>query len=130
MDGLLRRWSYDPVDVHAVAAREQGRYWGWHGINTRGFAAMLVGAAVCLLTVNSSFFQGPLSDALDGADLSWLLGPIVSAAVYLVLARQQVRASAAVPASHIAAAETMGEEAAIHEGFATPETPPALDTAR
>jgi NCS1 family nucleobase:cation symporter-1 len=129
MDGLLRRWSYDPVDVHAVAAREEGRYWGWRGINTNGFVAMLVGAGVCLLTVNSSFFQGPFSDAIDGADLSWLLGPPVSAAVYFALARRQVRASAAVPASHIAAAEAMGEEAAIHEGLTAPEAPPALDTA-
>jgi NCS1 family nucleobase:cation symporter-1 len=130
MDGLLRRWSYDPVDVHAAAAGARGRYWGWHGINPRGFVAMLVGSGVCLLTVNSPFFQGPLSKSLDGADLSWLLGPLVSAAVYFVIAREQVRATAAVPPSHIAVAETMGEEAAIREGLTAPEPPPAaLDPA-
>ena len=89
MDGLLRRWTYDPVDIHAVAAGPAGRYWGWHGINPRGFAAMLSGSAVCLLTVNSPIFQGPLSKALDGADLSWILGPPVAAAVYFLIARAQ-----------------------------------------
>jgi purine-cytosine permease-like protein len=125
MDGLLRRWSYDPVDVHAVAAGARGRYWGWNGINLRGFAALLTGSAVCLLTLNAPIFQGPISKELSGADLSWILGPLVAAGVYYALAGHAVRASAAVPVSHIAEAEAMGEEAAIHEGL----TAPALDTA-
>jgi hypothetical protein len=90
---------------------------------------MLTGSGICLLTVNAPIFQGPLSKELDGADLSWILGPLVAAAVYFVIARDNVRASAAVPASHIAEAERMGEEAAIHEGLTAPGTPPALDTA-
>jgi NCS1 family nucleobase:cation symporter-1 len=130
MDGLLRRWSYDPIDIHAVAAGARGRYWGWHGINLRGLFAMLVGSGVCLLTVNAPIFQGPLSKELDGADLSWLLGPLVSAALYFAIARRQVRASAAVPPSHIAKAERMGEEAAIHEGVTAPEPEPALPPAK
>jgi purine-cytosine permease-like protein len=125
MDSLLRRWSYDPVDIHAVAAGARGRYWGWNGINTRGFAAMLVGSGVCLLTVNAPIFQGPISKELSGADLSWILGPLVAAGVYFLIARQAVRASAAVPPSHIEEAEAMGEEEAIHEGL----TAPALDPA-
>jgi nucleobase:cation symporter-1, NCS1 family len=128
MDGLLRRWSYDPVDVHAVAAGARGRYWGWNGINLRGIVSLLAGSGVCLLTVNAPIFQGPLSKEIDGADLSWVLGPLVAAAVYYLIARDQVRQSAAVPPSHIAEAEAMGEETVIHEGL-TPETPPALDTA-
>jgi NCS1 family nucleobase:cation symporter-1 len=126
MDGLLRRWSYDPVDVHAVAAGPAGRYWGWNGINLRGFVALLAGSGICLLTLNAPIFQGPLSKELDGADLSWILGPLVAAAVYYLIARNRVRASAAVPASHIAEAERMGEETAIHEGVAAPA---AFDTA-
>ena len=117
MDGVLRRWSYDPVDIHAVGAGAGGRYWGWHGINVRGFVALVAGAVVCLLTVNSPFFQGPLSKALGDSDLSWILGLPVSAGVYYLLARNAVRASAAVPAEHIEQALAMREEVAIHEGL-------------
>jgi nucleobase:cation symporter-1, NCS1 family len=127
VDGLLRRWSYDPVDVHTVGPRS--RYWGWNGINVRGFAAMLLGSAVCLLTVDSPFYSGPVSDSLSGADLSWILGPLVAGGAYFLLARRQVAASAAVPPSHIAEAERMGEEAVIHEGLIATEPPPALDPA-
>jgi len=125
MDGLLRRWTYDPVDVHAVAAGSAGRYWGWNGINVKGIAALLTGSGVCLLTVSAPFFTGPVSKQLDGADLSWILGPLVAAAVYFVIARDDVRASATVPPSHIAAAEQMDEEAAIHEGLTAPVLDPA-----
>jgi NCS1 family nucleobase:cation symporter-1 len=125
MDGLLRRWTYDPVDVHAVAAGSRGRYWGWNGINLKGVAALLTGSGVCLLTVSAPFFTGPLSKQLDGADLSWILGPLVAAAVYFAIARDDVRASAAVPPGHIADAEQMGEEAVIHEGLIAPALDPA-----
>ena len=36
IDGTLRRWSYDPVDIHAVQAGAAGRYWGWHGHQRQG----------------------------------------------------------------------------------------------
>jgi NCS1 family nucleobase:cation symporter-1 len=114
VDGMLRRWHYDPVDIHAVAAGARGRYWGWHGINLKGFAAMLAGSGVCLLTLKSPIYQGPLSHALDGADLSWILGPVVAGAIYLLIARDDAERAAVVPASHIAEAEAMGEAEAIH----------------
>ncbi len=127
MDGLLRRWSYDPVDVHTVGPRS--RYWAWRGINLRGFAAMLIGSGVCLLTVDAPFYSGPISDWLSGADLSWILGPLVGAAAYYAIARREVAASAAVPPSHIAEAEQMGEEGAIYEGLVAAPPSPALDPA-
>lgn len=128
MDGMLRRWSYDPVDIHAIGPK--GRYWAWHGINTKGFAAMLIGSAVCLLTVNSPFFQGPLSKALGDSDLSWLLGLPVSAAAYFLFARHAVRAAGSVPEEHLAAALAMGEEAAIHEGLLPARESPELDATK
>lgn len=117
VDGMLRRWSYDPVDIHAVQAGASGRYWGWHGINVKGMVSMLVGAVVCVLTVNSPVLQGPISKALSGSDLTWILGPVVGGAVYYVLARSDVRASAAVPAAHVAEAARLGEAGAVHEGL-------------
>ena len=85
VDGTLRRWSYDPVDIHTI--RAGSRYWGWRGLNVRGLVAMLAGAAVCVLTSDSPILHGPVSKALNGADLTWILGPVVAGAVYFVLAR-------------------------------------------
>jgi nucleobase:cation symporter-1, NCS1 family len=117
VDGSLRRWSYDPVDIHAIRSGADGRYWGWHGINVKGFAAMLIGAGVCVLTINSPILQGPLSKALDGSDLTWILGPVVAGGIYYALARADVRASATVSAAHLEQALAMSEAVAIHEGL-------------
>jgi cytosine/uracil/thiamine/allantoin permease len=98
IDGILRRWRYDPAAAHATKD-PRGRYWGWHGINLRGFVALLAGVGTCLLTVNSPVYAGPVSKALAGADLSWFLGFAVSGVVYLLLARQRVqRAGSETPA--------------------------------
>jgi purine-cytosine permease-like protein len=117
IDGMLRRWSYDPVDIHAVRAGTQGRYWGWHGVNVKGFVSMLVGAGVCVLTINSPIFEGPVSKALSGSDLTWVLGPVVAGALYYILARADVRASSRVSAEHLEQALAMSEAVAIHEGL-------------
>ena len=45
---------------------------------------------MCLLTINAPILQGPVSDALAGADLTWTVGPLVSAAAYWALARGTV----------------------------------------
>lgn len=124
IDGTLRRWSYDPVDIHAVSAGSAGRYWGWHGINLKGFISMLIGAGVCVLTINSPILQGPLSKSLSDSDLTWILGPVVAGAIYYVIARRDVRATAAVPSAHLAEAAALGEATAIHEGLA-PQPPRA-----
>jgi purine-cytosine permease-like protein len=89
-DGLLRRWRYEPDQIHDLG--EGGRYWGWHGVNLQGLVALLVGVVVCVLTVNASSFQGPVSEALGGADLTWTLGPLTSAALYWALVRTGVGA--------------------------------------
>ncbi len=81
----MRRWQYDPAEIHDVGP--SGAYWGWHGINPRGWIALLAGVGVCLLTINAPILHGPVSDALAGADLTWTVGPLVSAAAYWVLAR-------------------------------------------
>ena len=61
-DGLMRRWRYDPEEIHDVGPT--GAYWGWHGINPRGWIALLAGVGVCLLTINAPILHGPVSDAL------------------------------------------------------------------
>lgn len=98
-DGLLRRWRYDPVAAHATSKDRESRYWGWHGINVRAYLAFFGGVASCLLTVNAPVFQGPLSKALGGADLSWLVGLGTGALLYVALAGRSVRADTASDAS-------------------------------
>jgi purine-cytosine permease-like protein len=82
-DALLRRWRYDARAIHDVSPRSP--YWGRHGVNVAAWIALLAGVAVCLLTINAPILQGPLSKALSGADLTWTVGPLVSAVVYWAL---------------------------------------------
>jgi purine-cytosine permease-like protein len=84
-DGLLRRWHYEPDQIHDVS--EHGRYWGWRGVHLPGLVALLAGVVVCVLTVNAPSLHGPVSEALGGADLTWTVGPLTSAAVYWALVR-------------------------------------------
>jgi NCS1 family nucleobase:cation symporter-1 len=84
-DGLMRRWRYDPEEIHDVTARSA--YWGWHGVNAHGWIALLAGVGVCLLTIHAPTLHGPISEALSGADFTWTLGPLTSAVVYWALAR-------------------------------------------
>lgn len=115
-DGILRRWRYDPVAVHATRPDQHSRYWGWHGINIRGFSAMLVGVAMCLLTINAPVFEGPVSRALGGADLSWILGFASSALAYFLLARRVVKAeSDATPPTPLIVPEQVAQ--ALSTGF-------------
>ncbi len=86
-DGLMRRWRYDPAEIHDLSP--YSRYWGRWGFNLIGWLALLVGVGVCLLTINAPSLQGPLSEALDGADFTWTLGPLASALAYWALARRR-----------------------------------------
>jgi nucleobase:cation symporter-1, NCS1 family len=87
-DGLMRRWRYDPGEIHDVGPRSA--YWGRHGVNPSAWIALLAGVAVCLLTIEAPTLHGPVSEALGGADLAWTLGPLVSALVYWALARRRL----------------------------------------
>jgi NCS1 family nucleobase:cation symporter-1 len=89
-DGVLRRWRFEPESIDDLTAR--GRYWGWHGFNLRGWSALLAGVVVCLLTIDAPILQGPVSALLEGADLTWTLGPLVSAAAYWAQSRRSARA--------------------------------------
>jgi nucleobase:cation symporter-1, NCS1 family len=115
VDGVLRRWRYDPADIHAVRQGAAGRYWGWNGINVRGAVAWALGAGTGVLTVNAPVLQGPISRALSDADLSWILAPIVGGGVYWVLARAAIRSEASIPESHVQEAARLGEAATIRE---------------
>jgi len=61
-----------------------GRYGRW---NAAGIAIYLAGILVQLPFLSSSFYTGPLVAALGGADISWIVGLIVPAALYFTFAR-------------------------------------------
>ena len=60
-------------------------------MNPAGATAMIVGTAAALLCVNTSVLVGPVARALDGADLSSLVGPVVGASLYIVLTARSRR---------------------------------------
>ncbi|MEV0639737.1 cytosine permease [Streptomyces sp. NPDC050619] len=84
-DIVLRRNRYDGVALHDETPT--GRFWYRGGFNLAGTAALAVGTFGTLLCVNTTDFQGPLSGALAGGDVSFLVGPVLTVAVYAALWR-------------------------------------------
>jgi nucleobase:cation symporter-1, NCS1 family len=85
-DMLMRRCRYDAPALHAG---REGGYWHRFGYHPAGMTALLAGMAFAALTCDSELWTGPLVAPLGGADLT-LLGSVVSALVYLLLARSTV----------------------------------------
>jgi nucleobase:cation symporter-1, NCS1 family len=56
--------------------------WAW-----RGLVAYVVGFVAMIPFFNTSFFSGPVADALDGADISFVVGLIVAGSLYAWLCR-------------------------------------------
>jgi NCS1 family nucleobase:cation symporter-1 len=84
---LVRHGDYDIASFFTPA----GIYgkWAW-----RGLTAYVVGLGAELPFVSQPDYTGPLVKALGGADISWLVGWVVAAGVYLYLtsgARQPSR---------------------------------------
>lgn len=88
VDGLLRRWRYDPVGIHTISPRSP--YWATKGLNLRGLGSMAVGMLVGVLTINSPNLKGPVSSALWNGDLAWIAPPIAAGLTYWLLARRAV----------------------------------------
>jgi purine-cytosine permease-like protein len=82
VDIALRRNVYDGEGLHDESPTSP--FWYYHGFRWSGIAALVIGTAVALACVNTNIFKGPVSNALGGADLSALVGPIVAALMYAV----------------------------------------------
>ncbi|MFH9970086.1 cytosine permease [Streptomyces mirabilis] len=81
---LVRKETYDIPPIFDPA----GRY---RGVDLRTATAYAVGVATELPFVNSGFYVGPLVAPLGGADISWCIGLVTSAAAYIFLMRQFTR---------------------------------------
>ena len=89
-DAWLRRGHYDALAIHGRGASPR-RYWGWHGFNLAGCAAVAIAMLAAGLTTKSPLFEGPLARLLGGADVSWLVGFPLAAVLYVALVRLQER---------------------------------------
>jgi NCS1 nucleoside transporter family len=78
---LVRRGHYaiaDITDPNGIYGR-----WAWRGLTAYfgGFLAMIP-------FLSLSFYKGPVTEALGGADLAFIVGLLVSGVLYLVLGRR------------------------------------------
>lgn len=84
---LVRRGRYDMASIFDPT----GIYGRW---NWRALTAYAVGILVEIPFMSTSFYTGPMVQYLGGADISWILGLIVSGGLYAVLGRAIARREA------------------------------------
>lgn len=77
--------SKDRFDIPAFYDRH-GRYGNW---NWRALVAYGIGVIVQIPFLAQSFYTGPLVAKLGGADISWLVGIVVTFVLYFVLIRNK-----------------------------------------
>jgi NCS1 family nucleobase:cation symporter-1 len=95
---LIKKGRYDVDQILAVD--------GIYGrLNWRAIGVYLVATLVEVPFMNCTVYEGPIAKALDGADISWIVGLFVAAALYLTLARQSPAASTGHGELAVAAAE-------------------------
>jgi purine-cytosine permease-like protein len=94
VDILLRRNRYDGLELHDETPGS--RFWYWRGVSPAGATAMIIGTGAALLCVNTTVLVGPVARALDGADLSSLVGPVLGACLYAALTVRSRRATRAL----------------------------------
>lgn len=80
--------SKERVDIPALYDPD-GRYGRW---NVRALAAYGIGVVAQVPFLAQSLYTGPVTKALDGADVSWIVGLVVTVAIYLPLALRDSRA--------------------------------------
>jgi purine-cytosine permease-like protein len=91
-DYLLRKGRYDPG---SLVSERGGIYWRNGGVNWRALVAQGLGMVAALMWTDAFYYEpsytGPISNALGGSDLSWLMGIVVGAGVYALLSSATVK---------------------------------------
>jgi nucleobase:cation symporter-1, NCS1 family len=97
---LVRKGRYSIADI----VDPRGRYgrWAW-----RGLTAYLLGFLAMLPFLSLSFYTGPVTRAIGGADISFEVGLIVAGGLYLWMSRDRERQPLPVP---VREPETLGKE--------------------
>lgn len=87
--GHFRRNGYYDPDALQVFNRGQkgGIYWFWHGLNLRGLGVWVASAGTGLLFASNSWFAGPGTELVGGADVGFLVAAFVAAVLYPLVLR-------------------------------------------
>jgi purine-cytosine permease-like protein len=92
VDLWWRRWYVRPNEAHGG---HSSPFSGFSGTRVAAWVALIAGVVTALLTIASPEFNGPIANALEKTDTSWATGPIVAVVIYIVLARNGVKAETA-----------------------------------
>ena len=76
----IHKGKYDIASIFRVDGGIYGRY------NPQALLAYAIGIAVQIPFMNTPLYVGPISAHLDGADLSWIVGLLVTSPLYYWLA--------------------------------------------
>lgn len=82
---IVQKGDYHVDDLFA---RDGGRYGRW---NVVGLSSYAIGLAAQVPFMITPLFTGPLAAPLQNIDIAWLVGFVVTAAVYLGLTRSRAR---------------------------------------
>jgi len=89
LDIFLRRNRYDGPGLQST--NRTSRYWFAGGFNPGGFGGLVAGSAASFLSLNTTFYVGPIARALGGADISVFVGAVVGGGIYWITERGRVR---------------------------------------
>jgi NCS1 nucleoside transporter family len=100
---LVRHGSYD---IEALFRPDGGVY---GRINRNAVLCYVIGIAIQLPFINTTFFEGPVAKALGGVDVSWIIGLAIICPLYYLLMRFSRHGIAPRdPAAALAPGETAG----------------------
>ncbi|PII85329.1 nitrate reductase [Leucobacter sp. OLJS4] len=88
-DILLRKRRYDAFELFEES--KSGAYWFANGFGVAGLLSAVVGGVATALFLSTDIWVGPLAEAAGGLDLSVPVGLLVSAGLYVLLARPAIR---------------------------------------
>jgi NCS1 family nucleobase:cation symporter-1 len=81
---LIRHGEYDVEAFFDPSGGPYGR------VNAIGIGVYLVGIAVEVPFMSTELYTGPAAKAMDGTDLSWIVGLVITVPLYYLLAMRQV----------------------------------------
>lgn len=87
---LIHRGKYDLDSIFAADGGIYGRF------NAKALIAYAIGILVQIPFMNTPLYAGPVAGELNGADLSWIIGLVVTGPAYYALARGRKLAASEV----------------------------------
>lgn len=85
---VVNKKSYD---IQSIFARDGGIYGKF---NAKALTAYFIGIAVQIPFLKNAFFTGALADVIPDADISWVIGLVVSLVVYYIFNLGKIKCSA------------------------------------